>query len=57
MKKVNNTIKAAALVVLTAFASWFLFHYTLRVETVYPQNGGYIVEVSVLGRIEVHECN
>lgn len=50
-------IKAAALVVLTAFACWFLFRYTLRVETVHQENNGYIVEVSVLGRIDAHECN
>lgn len=57
MKNVNNTIKAAALVVLTAFACWFLFRYTLRVETVHQTNNGYVVEVSVLGRIDAHECN
>ena len=57
MKNADNTIKAAALVVLTAFACWFLFRYTLRVETVHQTSSGYIVEVSALGRIDIHECN
>lgn len=57
MKNNHNTIKAAALVVLTAFACWFLFRYTLRVETVHQTGSGYIVEVSALGRIDIHECN
>lgn len=41
MKSTNNTIKAAALVVLTAFACWLLFR----------------VEVSALGGMEIHECS
>lgn len=57
MKSTNNTIKAAALVVLTAFACWLLFCFTLRVEAVHQTNTGYIVEVSALGRIDIHECN
>lgn len=57
MKNNNNTIKAAALVVFTAFVCWILFRYTLRVETVHQTNGGYIVEVSALGQIDLHECN
>lgn len=57
MKNNHNTIKAAALVVFTAFVCWILFRYTLRVETVYQTNGGYIVEVSAMGQIDLHECN
>jgi len=57
MKSTNNTIKAAALVVLTAFACWILFRSTLRVESVHDVNGVYLVEVSTLGRIDIHECN
>lgn len=57
MKNADNTIKAAALVVLTAFACWILFRYTLRVETVHQTNSGYIVEVSALGGIDMHECS
>jgi hypothetical protein len=57
MKNDNNTINAAILVVLTAFACWLLFRYTLRVETVHRTNSGYIVEVSALGQIDIHECN
>ena len=57
MKNTNNTIKAAALVVLTAFACWILFRSTLRVESVHDVNGVYLVEVSALGRIDIHECN
>lgn len=57
MKSTNNTIKAAALVVLTAFACWILFRSTLRVESVHYVNGVYLVEVSTLGRIDIHECN
>lgn len=53
MKSTNNTIKAAALVVLTAFACWLLF----RVEAVHQTNTGYIVEVSALGGMEIHECS
>ena len=56
-KTANNTIKAAALVLLTAFACWVLFRYTLRIETVHQTNSGYIVEVSALGQIDLHECN
>ena len=57
MKSTNNTVKAAALVVLTAFSCWLLFRFTLRVEAVHQTNTGYIVEVSALGRIDIHECN
>lgn len=57
MKETNTMIKAAALVVLTAFACWLLFRFTLRVEAVHQTNTGYIVEVSALGRIDIHECN
>lgn len=57
MKSTNNTIKAAALVVLTAFACWLLFRSTLRVETVHRVGDGYIVEVSALGGTEIHECS
>lgn len=57
MKNDNNTINAAVLVVLTAFACWLLFRYTLRVEAVHRTNSGYIVEVSALGQIDTHECN
>lgn len=57
MKNNHNTIKAAALVVLTAFACWFLFRHTLRIETVHRTNSGYIVEVSALGGIDMHECS
>ena len=57
MKSTNNTIKAAALVVLTAFSCWLLFRFALRVEAVHQTNTGYIVEVSELGRIDIHECN
>lgn len=56
-KNNNKTIKAAALVVFTAFVCWILFRYTLRVETVHQTNSGYIVEVSALGQIDLHECN
>lgn len=57
MKSTNNTIKAAALVVLTAFSCWLLFRSTLRVEAVHQTNTGYIVEVSALGGMEIHECS
>lgn len=57
MKSTNNTIKAAALVVLTAFACWLLFRFTLRVEAVHQTNTGYIVEISALGGMEIHECS
>lgn len=56
-KNDNNTINAAVLVVLMAFACWLLFRYTLRVETVHQTNSGYIVEVSALGQIDLHECS
>lgn len=57
MKRTNNTIKAAALVVLTAFSCWILFRSTLRVESVHRTESGYLVEVSALGGIEIHECS
>lgn len=57
MKNADNTIKAAVLVVFTAFVCWILFRYTLRVETVHQTHSGYIVEVSALGQIDLHECN
>jgi hypothetical protein len=57
MKSTNNTIKAAALVVITALCCWILFRFTLRVEAVHQTNTGYIVEVSALGGTEIHECS
>lgn len=57
MKSTNNNIKATALVVIIFFACWLLFRFTLHVEAVRQTNTGYIVEVSVLGRIDIHECN
>lgn len=57
MKSTNNTIKAAALVVLTAFSCWLLFRSTLRVESVHRTDSGYLVEVSALGGMEIHECS
>ena len=55
MKSTNNTIKAAALVVLTALCCWILFRSTLRVESVHRTESGYLVEVSALGGMEIHE--
>lgn len=57
MKSTDNTIKAAALVVLTAFSCWLLFRSTLRVESVHRTESGYLVEVSALGGMEIHECS
>ena len=53
----NKSIQAICLVVLTAFACWLLFRFTLRVDAVHQTNTGYIVEVSALGRIDIHEYN
>lgn len=50
-------IKAAALVVLTALCCWILFRSTLRVESVHRTESGYLVEVSALGGMEIHECS
>lgn len=57
MKETNTMIKAAVLVVLTALCCWLLFRFTLRVEAVHQTNTGYIVEVSALGGMEIHECS
>lgn len=57
MKSTNNTIKAAALVALTALCCWILFRSTLRVESVHRTESGYLVEVSALGGMEIHECS
>jgi ABC-type microcin C transport system permease subunit YejE len=57
MKETNTMIKAAVLVVLTALCCWILFRFTLRVEAVHQTNTGYIVEVSALGGMEIHECS
>lgn len=57
MKETNIMIKAAVLVVLTALCCWLLFRFTLRVEAVHQTNTGYIVEVSALGGMEIHECS
>ena len=57
MKETNTMIKAALLVVLTALCCWILFRFTLRVEAVHQTNTGYIVEVSALGGMEIHECS
>lgn len=57
MKETNTMIKAAVLVVLTALCCWILFRFTLRVEAVHQTNTGYIVEVSTLGGVEIHECS
>ena len=57
MKSTNNTIKAAALVVLTALCCWILFRSTMRVESVHRTESGYLVEVSALGGMEIHECS
>lgn len=57
MKETNTMIKAAALVVLTALCCWILFRSTLRVESVHRTESGYLVEVSALGRTEIHECS
>lgn len=50
-------IKAAVLVVLTALCCWILFRSTLRVESVHRTASGYLVEVSALGGMEIHECS
>lgn len=55
MKETNTMIKAAALVVLTALCCWILFRSTLRVESVHRTESGYLVEVSALGGMEIHE--
>lgn len=57
MKETNTMIKAAVLVVLTALCCWILFRFTLRVEAVHQTDTGYIVEVSALGGVEIHECS
>ena len=57
MKSTNNTIKAAALVALTALCCWILFRSTLRVESVHRTESGYLIEVSALGGTEIHECS
>lgn len=55
MKETNTMIKAAVLVVLTALCCWILFRSTLRVESVHRTGSGYLVEVSALGGMEIHE--
>ena len=53
----NKYMQALCLVVLTAAICWILFRSTLRVESVHRTESGYLVEVSALGGMEIHECS
>ena len=53
----NKYMQALCLVVLTAAICWILFRSTMRVESVHRTESGYLVEVSALGGVEIHECS